>query len=137
MISINIIRDKKGFIWQFTVEGHAGQAERGYDVVCAAVSAVTQTAVAALGEMLGKRSDARKKTFGRKVSPKRIDSGRRQFIGRTICTIEDGYLNCSLPVSLDRKDRYKAGIILDAMVIGLNYIKNMYEDYIFILDEEV
>ena len=40
MISINIVRDSQGFIWEFTVEGHAGFSEQGSDIVCAAVSAI-------------------------------------------------------------------------------------------------
>lgn len=42
-----------GRIASFEVSGHAGYARRGQDIVCAAVSAVTQTAVAGLREVAG------------------------------------------------------------------------------------
>lgn len=41
MITINIKRNDKNEIISFSLEGHAGFAESGNDIVCAAVSAIT------------------------------------------------------------------------------------------------
>ncbi|MBS5523100.1 MAG: ribosomal-processing cysteine protease Prp [Clostridiales bacterium] len=40
MIKITVYKDDKGFAG-FTSEGHAGYADAGYDIVCAAVSVLT------------------------------------------------------------------------------------------------
>lgn len=48
MIRIEIIRNKEGRIARFTVEGHANAGPHGEDIVCAAVSALTQTALLGL-----------------------------------------------------------------------------------------
>ena len=37
----------------FTASGHSGFAERGHDIVCAAVSALTQTCELGLSDVLG------------------------------------------------------------------------------------
>ena len=41
MITINIKRNDKNEIVKFSLEGHAGFAKSGNDIVCAAVSAIT------------------------------------------------------------------------------------------------
>ncbi len=43
---------KGGRLYGFTADGHAGYAPSGEDIVCAAVSALTQTALLGLGEVL-------------------------------------------------------------------------------------
>lgn len=49
MISINIYEDdESGILTKFTVQGHAGYAARGHDIVCAAVSALTYATIEAL-----------------------------------------------------------------------------------------
>lgn len=45
MIEIDVFRNVDGSIVGFTVGGHAGASMHGHDIVCAAVSAVTQTAL--------------------------------------------------------------------------------------------
>ena len=41
----------------FSVQGHAGRAAKGSDVVCAAISAIAQTAVAAITRVAGVSQD--------------------------------------------------------------------------------
>lgn len=53
MIKINIVRNKLGYIEGFCVLGHANTAPHGHDIVCAGVSALTQTAVIGLERYLG------------------------------------------------------------------------------------
>lgn len=43
-----VITHEGGFITGFTATGHTGYAEEGEDIVCAAVSAITQTAMMGL-----------------------------------------------------------------------------------------
>lgn len=111
MINIGIVRDKDGFIWEFTVKGHAGFSERGSDVVCAAVSAIAQTTLGALEELAGI------KTF----------------------TIRSGNVKCHIPLEVSNEEKLKIKIILETMVIGFKQIKctPSYKKYITILDEEV
>ena len=46
-----------GKISGFSVTGHSGQEKRGYDIVCAGVSALTQTALLGIGEHLHREVD--------------------------------------------------------------------------------
>lgn len=49
MISINLYEcDETGYLEKITVQGHAGYAARGHDIVCAAVSALTYATIEAL-----------------------------------------------------------------------------------------
>lgn len=109
MIEVHIVRDKEGFIWEFSVHGHAGFAKHGKDIVCAAVSAVAYTAVGALQELAG------------------IDNYSEH----------DGFMKCSIPVNTGKENRYKAGIILETMAIGFKQISDSYSKYVTVLDEEV
>lgn len=109
MINVAIVRDKEGFIWEFTIKGHAGYGKYGSDIVCAAVSAIAYTALGALEELAGIKN----------------------------YTERDGYLKCSLPVNIAGDARYRAGIILDAMVIGLKQIEYSYDKFVTVVDEEV
>lgn len=54
MIEI-VFKNEKNRIKGFSVTGHANTAPHGHDIVCAGVSALTQTALLGLGEHL-KRS---------------------------------------------------------------------------------
>lgn len=109
MIIIHIVRDQEGFIWEFTVKGHADFAEKGSDIVCSAVSAVAYTAVGALDEL----------------------------VGISNYTEKDGYMKCSVPTGLTGERKFKAGIILDAATVGFKQIEDCYREYVSVVDEEV
>lgn len=81
---------RAGRVTGFRVRGHAGLAPRGHDIVCAAVSALTQAAVAGLEEHLGLRPTVR---------------------------IEAGRLDCQLAPGEEEDPRAQA--ILTTMVLGL------------------
>lgn len=53
MIEVTFLSDQTGRLRGFTASGHSGYAKKGSDIVCAAVSAVTQGAVVGLEEVLG------------------------------------------------------------------------------------
>ena len=109
MIEVHIVRDNQGFIREFSVKGHAGYSEHGSDIVCSAVSAVTQTAVASLQKLAGIKK----------------------------YTKRNGYLKCSLPLDIEEDNKFKAGIILESMTIGLKQIERSCKKYVSVLDEEV
>lgn len=52
MITINIYRDNSGNIIAYDVSGHAGAAAAGHDIVCAAVSALSQAPILGLEHYL-------------------------------------------------------------------------------------
>lgn len=122
MVRVNIYRNKQGCIVKYLVEGHAcysnsGNAPRfmrrflrGGDVVCAAVSAVTQSAVIGLKEVAG------------------IVPGLE---------IEKGYLECILPEEIDEKQREKADTILETMVLALKDIEEQYGKHVSVNETEV
>jgi len=111
MVNVHIVRDTEGFIWEFTVEGHAGSGKRGNDIVCAAVSAVAFTALNALEELAGISS----------------------------YTMSDGVIKCTVPADISPDLKLKVKTILDTIAIGFKQIEYTpsYRKYISILDEEV
>lgn len=105
MVRVEIERAADGAVVAFSASGHAGFSYRGTDIVCAAVSVLTQTAVNALPEHAG-------------VTPAvEIDE-------------ESGYLRCVLPAAMGARERERAQLILETMVTGLRGIAREYSDYI-------
>lgn len=111
MINIGIVRDKDRFIWEITVEGHAGAGKYGSDIVCAAVSTLAYTAINALDELAGIRS----------------------------YSVEDGYIKCTVPPDIPEDKKQIVRNILDTVVIGFKQIQYTpdYRKYISVLDKEV
>ncbi len=103
---------KDGKYVSFESDGHAYYDEIGYDIVCAAVSALTITAVNALEAVA-------------KITPI-VDMGDG-----------DGYLYCGLPEDLSDEQWLKSGVIFETVIVGLKDIENTYSDHIHILYEEV
>lgn len=52
MITVEIFRNKPGDIVEFQVRGHADAAPHGQDIVCAGVSALTQSALLGMKQYL-------------------------------------------------------------------------------------
>ncbi|PKM87952.1 MAG: ribosomal-processing cysteine protease Prp [Firmicutes bacterium HGW-Firmicutes-12] len=95
----------------YVVEGHAEMGEPGYDLVCAAVSVLTQTALLGLDTYLTNK-------------PKwRID--------------DHGYLECWLPNNLSNDERRAAEIVIHTMELGLNSIEKEYQKYLKVMKREV
>lgn len=55
MIRVEIVRNRAGSIESFCVTGHANTAPHGADIVCAGVSALTDSAVLGLERYLGRK----------------------------------------------------------------------------------
>jgi uncharacterized protein YsxB (DUF464 family) len=110
MIRIVFQSGPEGRIQEFMVKGHAGYDEAGKDIVCAAVSAVAQTAVIGLMTAVG------------------IHPEHRQ---------QNGLLHCILPDEMSDEQIRAADIILKTMLAGLRSIRDGYPDLISIEERTV
>lgn len=118
MIIVEIYRDKKGDIKKFVIQGHSGYASAGSDIVCAAVSTVSQAAILGLTEVLGLQ-------VGVKIEE---DDDLMN---------KGPYLECLLPVDLDFDLQEKASIILQTMYLTIKDISDQYSNFVQILEQEV
>jgi len=110
MIQVNVTRDHGGNVLKYQVTGHAQAAEPGEDVVCAAVSVLSQTTILGLY-----------KVAHIKVSYE----------------IKAGYLVCEMPQELTPEERIKANMLLETMVLGIKNLMVSYSEYITLHDKEV
>lgn len=94
----------------FHAKGHTGYAEAGEDIVCAAVSAITQTACLGLMEYLESKPEPEQK---------------------------DGELRVLVPEGASRRDEERAELILGTMLKGLRSVEENYSDYLKIIKKEV
>jgi uncharacterized protein YsxB (DUF464 family) len=111
MVKVEIIKDPRGFVKRFIIKGHSNYDVYGSDIVCSAISVLTQTT------LIGLQSIAEI---------------------NVAYTMEDGYLDCEMPVVVENEKLIKANAILDTMVLGLSNIKKNYSSYIHMeIKEEV
>lgn len=114
MIKIIIFKDRKGYIEGYKVSGHAGYDIRGKDIVCAAVSVLAQTTLISLIEVCN-------------IPENKIDY-----------SIDDkGFLNVTLPNTIDISTRMKTEIVLKTFEIGIKSILESYSEYITLKYREV
>jgi uncharacterized protein YsxB (DUF464 family) len=110
MTTITVYTPDQSTICGFKAEGHAGGRRiRGYDLVCCAVSALTQTGVNALCEVVG-------------IEP--------------VVSVRDGFLSCILPEGMDEKTSESAQIVLRTIMTGLTDIQKIYPNLIRIQQKE-
>ena len=110
MTTITVYTPDGSVISGFKAEGHAGGRRiRGYDLVCCAVSALTQTGVNALCSVAG-------------IEP--------------VVEVRDGFLSCMLPENLEDKQMETAQIVLRTMMTGLTDIQKIYPNLIRIQQKE-
>jgi uncharacterized protein YsxB (DUF464 family) len=108
MVTVVVEREGKDLIAGFSVSGHAGFAEAGQDIVCAAVSAIAQTAV----------------------------MGLRRFGGKGIsCVIEPGRLSCRFSTPIMKFD--PAWYIVETMLLGLGDIAREHPGHVHLSTREV
>jgi len=100
MITVEVFRGADGRIRGFRAQGHAGYGEYGNDIVCAAVSAITQAAVLGLLRHL--------------ELPVRLKQA-------------DGYLECLLSDD-ERSQGQAAQSVLATMVLGLQEVQRQYPE---------
>lgn len=102
MVVVELFLADDGYIQAFQVKGHAGAAPYGEDIVCAAISVLSQTAVIGLNHFL---------TLAPEVK------------------IQDGLLCCTLPEKLDAKEKEQAQVLLKTMELGLEALEPDYGRY--------
>ena len=106
MITINVERNFNNEIVSFSLNGHAGYDVQGKDIVCAAVSAVTNMALIGLGEKL-------------KLNLKFEKS-------------DGGYLKVGLPEDINKDDMMIAQFLLESLVTEYLDIESNYGKYILV-----
>ena len=99
------IKRKAGKIVAVDCEGHSGYGVENTDILCAAISSVTQTALLGLLQVAGIP-----------VKYKIHD--------------KDAKLSMSLPEVLEPQDRLNADMILETMMCGLRDLYESYSDFI-------
>ncbi len=102
-MQVKINRDKKKRITSFIVSGHASWAPYGEDIVCAAVSAITQTTIYGIIKILKIQTELK---------------------------IEEGLIECYIPGYLTEKEQEKVALLLETMILGLEQIQEEYPGYI-------
>jgi uncharacterized protein YsxB (DUF464 family) len=103
MIGITINRTESDAILSFEISGHAFFANRGKDIVCAGVSAVSVGAINAVHALTG-------------VTPK-IEQG-------------EGFLRCVIPEKLSEDINEKVQLLLEGMAVSLRTIEEEYGEHI-------
>jgi uncharacterized protein len=108
MIIAKIYKDKNGYIKRYLITGHSDYAEYGSDIVCAGVSALSQTVLISLVEVC----DIEENSIKYKVDE------------------ETGLLDVSLPRNIEAFKLEKSQILLKSLVAGINSLIESYPDYI-------
>lgn len=101
------VRREDGRISAYRVEGHAGWAESGNDIVCAAISALAIGAANGLDKVAGAAGESRS---------------------------SEGLLQVELADGLDKETRLRADAILDTMLLAMDAISRQYPGRIRIYD---
>ncbi|NLL17906.1 MAG: ribosomal-processing cysteine protease Prp [Clostridia bacterium] len=102
MVTVELFLAEDDYIQAFQVEGHAGAAPYGEDIVCAAISILSQTAVVGLNHFLS-------------LAPEVM--------------IQEGLLRCTLPEKLNAEEKERAQVILNTMSLGLEALEPNYGKY--------
>ncbi|MBU5466519.1 ribosomal-processing cysteine protease Prp [Virgibacillus sp. MSJ-26] len=110
MIEVTIYKQKSK-ISSFEISGHAESGPYGYDLVCAAVSAVSFGSVNAVMELCEVSLD--------------IDQGR-----------EGGYLFVEIPQPINVQLWNKVSLLFEAMVVSLQTIEEEYGQFIKIKENK-
>ncbi|MBC3803239.1 ribosomal-processing cysteine protease Prp [Acetobacterium fimetarium] len=103
MISVKISK-KNNETHEIIVSGHAGFADQGEDIVCAAVSVLTISILNGLTEIVG-RKDLNE-------------------------MVEEGYVRFTIPEISDEKMKMKTDTLISTLLLGIRGITEAYGDYI-------
>ena len=98
MVRVTVIREQ-GTPVGFELTGHADQGAYGEDIVCAGISAITETALLGITDIL------------------KLDAA---------WTREDGHLRCELSRDIAGEDLEKAAIVFNTMIAGLTSLRQAY-----------
>lgn len=109
MITVSVYRTKS-IIDGFTVEGHSDYAEAGIDIVCAAVSILSYTALNSINLIA-------------EIKPENINYSIDE---------ETGFMSLKTLVNND-----KTNVIYRSFIVGIELLLEGYSDYITLKFEEV
>ncbi len=101
---------RNGKLLGFRAKGHSGYARSGEDIVCAAVSALTQTTAMGVIEIVR--------------CPVSFD-------------MNDGELNLMLKDDISDDQQHEVELLLGTMLLGLSSIKKEYNGYLKLIEREV
>lgn len=105
MTTIRFFQNSNNDIVAVECEGHAGYDVEGYDVVCAALSSIVQTAVLGLMQIAQVPVEY-------KVNEK------------------EGYLKVELPEKITEKQMHDSNVILKTLFLGASDLYEGFSDYI-------
>lgn len=112
MIKVNVERDRElNRITAFTISGHANAGPHGYDIVCAAVSALSIGAVNAVAALCNVQLP--------------VQSGKK-----------GGYLRCEIPNDLTASIDHDVQLLIEGMVVALKDIEKEYSKHISVTDNK-
>ena len=94
-------------IESITIDGHAGYADPGYDIVCAAVSGISLGMMNAVEMLLG--------------------------VKLPVSLGESGFLHCEIP-KLEQEKHERVQLMLDAMIASLQSVAIEYSKFIKVRD---
>jgi len=104
-----IFKKKNEKLIAFKIEGHAGFDDFNKDIVCSAISAISQTTLIGILEVLKIHAEY---------------------------NVEDGFLSVSIEKeSMD--DIEKCQVLLQTMLLGLKSMEISYENFVNVKEEEV
>ncbi len=109
MVTVKVYRKEEGKIAEIEIEGHAGYAPSGQDLVCAGISAVTIGMANAIHQLFG------------------VDPVRR--MGKS------GFLHFHLPEGITADVEGKIHLLLEAMLLSLRSLEDSYGKYIRVIEE--
>ena len=98
MVRVTVLRER-GTPVGFELTGHADQGVYGEDIVCAGISAITETALLGVTDVL------------------KLDAATAR---------ENGHLRCELSRDTAPEDLEKAAIVFDTMIAGLTSLQRAY-----------
>lgn len=101
---------RNGRILGFSAKGHAGFARSGEDIVCAAISALTQTTAMGVIEIVH--------------CPVSFD-------------VNDGELSLMLKDGVSDEKQREVELLVGTMLLGLSSIKKEYNGYLKLIEREV
>ena len=108
MVNVKVIRSKDNHLVSVEVSGHTLSAPYGSDIVCAAVSVLTQTVIFALDDLLGIKPPLK---------------------------MEEGYLFLSVPSEIESDKKEKLHLLLETMLLGLKETALSYPRYLDYAEE--
>ena len=108
MIKVTIYQDSEQKISRFLMQDHAGYAESGSDIVCAAASALAQNTVNSI----------------------------EQFTDDAF-TVDVDEVSGELDVRLESGYSKETELLLNSLILGLQGIEEEYMEYIDVIFEEV